>query len=117
MAMTRDFASLFLTRNGSGDQHAQTYLKGLLSRLPGKNMERMAEVLAGAQQQDLQQFISDSPWQERPVWDAIATRADARLGGHEDSMLAGDESCFAKQGKASVGVARQHNGRLGKTDN
>ena len=32
-------------------------------------------------------------------------------------MLAGDESCFAKQGKASVGVARQHNGRLGKTDN
>lgn len=117
MAMTRDFASLFHTRNGSGDQHAQTYLKGLLSRLPGKNMERMAEVIEGAQQQDLQQFISDSPWQERPVWDAIATRADARLGGHEDSMLAGDESCFAKQGKASVGVARQHNGRLGKTDN
>ena len=28
-----------------------------------------------------------------------------------------DESAFSKQGNASAGVARQHNGRLHKTDN
>lgn len=115
--MSNDFAPLFKTRNGCGEQHAQVYLKGLLSQVPGKNMERMAEVLPKTKQQDLQQFVSDSPWDERAVWNVVAARVDAQLGGKEDSMLAGDESCFAKQGKKSVGVARQHNGRLGKTDN
>jgi SRSO17 transposase len=85
--------------------------------MPGKNMERMADVLPDANQQDLQQFVSDSPWDHAPVWDAISAQADGRIGGHRDSMLVIDESAFAKQGKSSAGVARQHNGRLGKTDN
>ena len=115
--MVTDFAALFHTRSHSGTRHATTYLKGLLSRMPGKNMERMAEVIPEANQQDLQQFVSDSPWAVAPVWDELATRANARLGNHRDTMLVIDESAFAKQGKASAGVARQHNGRLGKTDN
>jgi SRSO17 transposase len=115
--MITDFASLFQTRGESGVRHASTYIKGLLSRMPGKNMERMADVMAEANQQDLQQFVSDSPWDGRAVWDEIATRANARLGDHRDSMVVIDESAFSKQGKASAGVARQHNGRLGKTDN
>ena len=32
-------------------------------------------------------------------------------------MLLVDESAFSKKGEASVGVARQYNGRLGKVDN
>lgn len=112
-----EFADLFRTKGESGAHHASTYIKGLLSRLPGKNMERMADVIPEAKQQDLQQFVSDSPWAVRPVWDEIAARANARLGNHRDSMLVIDESAFSKQGKASAGVARQHNGRLGKTDN
>jgi SRSO17 transposase/predicted Fe-S protein YdhL (DUF1289 family) len=113
----KDFADLFRTRGDSGVHHASTYIKGLLSRMPGKNMERMADVIPEAKQQDLQQFVSDSPWEVSPVWDEIASRANARLGNHRDSMLVIDESAFAKQGKSSAGVARQHNGRLGKTDN
>lgn len=93
------------------------YLQGLLSKEPAKNMERIAEVIEGTDWQNLQQFISDSTWDEREVWDRVAKCADARLGGHRDSMLLIDESAVAKQGKASAGVARQHNGRLGKTDN
>jgi SRSO17 transposase len=113
----KDFADLFRTKGESGVHHASTYIKGLLSRMPGKNMERMADVIPRTKQQDLQQFVSDSPWEVRPVWDEIAARANARLGNHRDSMLVIDESAFSKQGKASAGVARQHNGRLGKTDN
>ena len=115
--MVKNFADLFQTRGDSGSRHASTYIKGLLGRMPGKNMERMADVIPEANQQDLQQFVSDSPWDDGPVWDRIAARANARLGNHRDSMLVIDESAFAKQGKASAGVARQHNGRLGKTDN
>lgn len=46
----------------------------------------------------------------------IARDTDAVLGGRE-SVLIFDESGFAKKGKASAGVARQWNGRLGKVDN
>lgn len=117
-SLTHDFSPLFHTHNGSGGEHSGHYLRGLLSHLPDKNMQRMAETLDGSStQQELQQFISDSPWDKRSVWDATASRVDARLGGQPDSMLVGGESAFAKQGKASAGVARQHNGRLGKTDN
>lgn len=108
---------MFHTHNGNGGRHAHHYLKGLLSNLPDKNMQRMTETIDGSTQQELQQFISDSPWQDRPVWDAIARRVDTQIGGKEDTMLIADESCYAKQGRNSVGVARQHNGRLGKTDN
>ena len=46
----------------------------------------------------------------------LARQADALLGG-ETSALILDESAFAKKGTASVGVARQWNGRLGKVEN
>jgi len=111
------FADLFRTRGESGEHHARAYLQGLLSREPAKNMERIAEVIEGTNWQNLQQFISDSTWDEREVWDRIAEFADARLGGHRDSMLLIDESAQSKKGGSSAGVARQHNGRLGKPDN
>ena len=111
------FADVFRTRGDSGERHAKTYLKGLLSKEPSKNMERMAEVIEGTSWQNLQQFISDSKWDDRELWDRIAECANARLGGHRDSMLIIDESAEAKQGESSVGVARQYNGRLGKLEN
>jgi SRSO17 transposase len=53
-------------------------------------------------------------------WDGfsvqLARETDALLGGPE-SVLILDESAFAKKGRASAGVARQWNGRLGKVDN
>ena len=110
------FADVFHTRTDSGASHAKIYLQGLLSRQPAKNMERMAEVIADVSWQNLQQFISDSTWDERALWDRIAECANARLGGHRESMLVIDESAMAKQGKSSAGVARQYNGRLGKID-
>lgn len=97
--------------------HASDYIKGLLSELPRKNMERMGEAMRGVKHEDLQHFISGSGWDHLPVFTWIAKRVSQRLGGHRDSMLSIDESCFAKKGDESVGVARQYNGRLGKTEN
>lgn len=97
--------------------HAGDYLKGLLSELPRKNMERMGEALRGVSHEDLQHFISGSRWEHSAVFGWIARRASGRLGAHRDSMLCVDESCFAKKGGRSAGVAPQYNGRLGKTEN
>jgi SRSO17 transposase len=82
-----------------------------------KNMERMAEVVAGANYQSLQQFLTDSPWDHVRVFDRVARDADAVLGGGDDTCLLLDESGFGKKGDKSVGVARQWNGRQGKVDN
>ena len=85
-------------------------------KAPRKNIERMAEYMPDCDYQSQQQFISDSPWKHRPLLDRLASDADALLGGAA-STLAIDESGFAKKGQSSVGVARQWNGRQGKTDN
>ena len=82
-----------------------------------KNMERMEEVVAGADDQRLQHMLTESQWDHRGVLDQVAQEADHWLGGTEDSCLLIDESGFAKKGKHSVGVKRQWCGRQGKVDN
>lgn len=80
-------------------------------------MERMAEVVPETDEQVLQHFLSNSPWNEREVMEHVGKDADALLGGTEDSALYLDESAFKKKGSKSVGVSRQWNGRLGKIEN
>ena len=80
-------------------------------------MERMAEKVPGSDEQSLQHFISNSPWQGRAVIEQVARDADGHLGGDEDSALYIDESGAVKKGKESVGVHRQWLGQLGKVEN
>jgi len=110
-------ATLFDTTTHHGSAQAQIYLQGLLSELAAKNMWRMEERITGAKQENLQQFLSDSPWRSSGVWTWVGQRANEHLGGQARSMLLIDESGQGKKGRQSVGVARQYNGRLGKTDN
>ncbi len=110
-------ANLFQTQTRDVVPQASLYAEGLLSGLNRKNMERIEESVPGASQQNLQQFISDSPWSHRAVMDHVATEAASFLGPHPDLCLLIDESCFTKKGDKSAGVARQWNGRLGKIDN
>jgi len=81
------------------------------------NMERMEEAVPNADEQQLQHFLSVSPWEEDAVCAQITREANATLGGHPDSSLIVDESAITKKGTHSAGVARQYNGRLGKIDN
>ena len=101
-------------RNVSG--HAERYVSGLLSGARRKNIEGISEVIPDAKQEDLQHFLSDSPWAVEPVWKRVGGEASKCLGGGADNMLLVDESAFSKKGKSTVGVARQYNGRLGKVD-
>ena len=94
---------------------AHQYIKGLL-QARHRNMEKMAEVIPQTDEQALQQFLSDSPWDYQGVMDQVAGDANALLGGGDSALLL-DETGVVKKGKHSVGVARQWCGRLGKVDN
>lgn len=98
------------------------YCTGLL--LPGerKSMEPMAARLdptrVQARHQSLQNFVSQSAWDDDAVMLAArqcALPAMQEHGGIEAWMV--DDTGYPKQGKHSVGVARQYCGMVGKTAN
>ncbi|MDP2106187.1 MAG: IS701 family transposase, partial [Desulfobulbaceae bacterium] len=106
----------FTTKTGNVIEQSRHYLFGLAQAIR-KNIERMTEVVAGSEYQSVHHFISNSPWDHRPIMDQVARDSDRLLGGSADSGLIIDETSIPKKGKKSVGVARQWSGRLGKVDN
>jgi SRSO17 transposase len=80
-------------------------------------MERMAEAVPYCNDQALQHFLTNSPWDDQRVVEQVTFDANALLGGYADSCLILDESGIPKKGDKSVGVSRQWCGQLGKTDN
>ena len=93
---------------------ATRYIAGLL--IPGqrKSIQPMAERL-GVNLQTLQQFVTDSPWSEEPLWSAIRGQVIPHLEPLEAWVV--DETGWVKQGTHSVGVARQYCGAVGKQAN
>ena len=116
MNFCASFSDCFQAARHNLSPKARCYVAGLVMKAPRKNMERMEEYVEDYDYQAQQQFLSDSPWQHRPLTERVAKEVDALVGG-VDAMLLLDESGFAKKGNKSVGVARQWNGRLGKVDN
>ena len=80
-------------------------------------MERMAEAVPFSDDQALQNFLTNSPWNDQMVSDQVSEDANQLIGGRRDSCLIIDESGFPKKGTKSVGVARQWCGQLGKLEN
>lgn len=96
-------------------QHAREYVAGLFSDVKRKNSETIA-YLHDQDRQAMQKFIGQSPWEDRPLIGELMQQIGRELG-EPDAVLVFDPSAFKKQGKDSVGVARQWCGRLGKIDN
>jgi SRSO17 transposase len=91
-----------------------SYLKGLLRLKADRNMAEIARE-AGISEQNMQHFISHSPWSGsemiEQVQQAVCEREELASG-----MLILDESADVKYGESSAGSSRQHNGRLGKVE-
>ena len=96
-------------------QHAEEYVAGLVSNVKRKNIETIA-YLHEQDRQPLQKFIGQNPWDARPLIGELARQIGGVLG-QADGVLVVDPSGVVKQGKASVGVARQWCGRVGKIEN
>jgi len=96
-------------------QHTLEFCQGLLSNVKRKNVESIA-YQHDQDRRNLQHFIGLAEWDYRPMVDELCRQVGAELG-EPDAVLVIDPSAFPKQGKKSVGVARQWCGRLGKVDN
>jgi SRSO17 transposase len=94
---------------------AKVYLQGLLLDGERKSIEPMAERIRGADVQALRQFVGQSPWAVEEVQRRLAEKMTDLLSEPEVWMV--DETSFPKAGNASVGVARQYCGALGKVAN
>jgi SRSO17 transposase len=87
-----------------------------------KNVEAMSLRLFGAgpdadrRVRALQHFIGQSPWDDEAILAQHQRLVEGSLG-EEDGVFIIDGSDFPKQGKHSVGVARQWCGATGKKDN
>ncbi|HRX82028.1 MAG TPA: IS701 family transposase [Pirellulaceae bacterium] len=95
--------------------NAEMVVSGLISDLEAKNAESIS-YLFELDRKRIQQFIGESPWQDRPLRDELVRQVAVELG-ESDGIIVFDPSSFPKSGKLSVGVARQWSGRLGKVDN
>jgi SRSO17 transposase len=102
--------------------HAYTDLKGLMCCPERKSIEPIALRTGTGQVSGLQKFIAAAPWRYDDVQAEIQSvfadeLAPSAAGTPVGTVGVVDESAFAKKGVKSAGVARQHNGRLGKEDN
>jgi SRSO17 transposase len=98
------------------------YCTGLL--LPGerKSVEPMAARIAprrvSATHQSLHHFVATSEWSDAALLAAVRDYALPAMTSQEPIRAwIIDDTGLPKQGKHSVGVARQYCGQLGKTDN
>ena len=109
----KPFAPLF--RRSQSRHSLERYITGLLTDLDRKNCDTIAAALAGTSTERLQHLLTDADWDSLKL-DAARVRslsAKSPKGG----VLVLDDTSFPKQGKASVGVARQYCGALGKRAN
>ena len=111
-----DYVIAVLPDLGRKDRHpwAEAYVRGLLLEGERKSIEPMAKRLPDGNVQALQHFIGKSPWPYEPVRQQVASVLCPELG---PGLWIVDDTGFPKQGRHSVGVARQYSGTLGKIAN
>ena len=104
-----------MTKTGDTSDYGFHYLSCLMRMETKRTMANIART-SGVPIQNMQQFISDSPWSGSHLIGAICNEISARPEFARGSVLIIDESADAKSGDTSAGAGRQHNGRLGKVD-
>jgi SRSO17 transposase len=114
-AFHQEFAPLF--GRTEARERSEQYLRGLLvQQTDRRNAENLAEAIAGATPRALQRFLTEASWSDEAVTRRLQAYVGCRLGGALRVYVV-DDTGFAKQGRKSVGVARQYSGTLGKIAN
>ena len=98
-------------------ERSRDYLQALLVQPAERgNAENLAEAVPGVSPRVFQRFLTEAGWDDAAVIRRLQQDLAPRLS-HLDAVWAVDDSGFPKQGKQSVGVARQYCGPLGKVAN
>ena len=109
----KPFAPLF--RRSQSRQSLERYVTGLLTDLHRKNCDTIAAAVAGTSTERLQHLLTDADWDSLKLDGARVRSLNQK--SPEGGILVLDDTSFPKQGKSSVGVARQYCGALGKRAN
>src|SRR2546427_661979 len=107
------FAPLF--RRSTSRESVERYLTGLLTDLPRKNCDTIATAVAGTSTERLQHLLTDATWEPQALDQQRVTILVAQ--SPPQGLLVLDDTGLPKQGRSSVGVARQYSGTLGKVAN
>jgi hypothetical protein len=94
----------------------ERYLTGLLTDHPHKNCDTLASVVPGTSEQQLQGLLTSMQWDADALNQQRAEQL-RQLPTEGDAVLIFDDTGFLMQGRASVGVARQYSGTIGKVAN
>ena len=111
------FRDCFKTKTRDTSEYALVYMRGLLTMETKRHFTNIARRVMDPDDdgQNLQQFMSDSPWPAQAVFEQI--QAEIRKRPElEGGMLTLDESGDKCSGPQKAGAARQYLGRLGKVD-
>jgi SRSO17 transposase len=108
------FAPLF--RRHTSRDSMERYVTGLLTDLPHKTCDTIADVIAGTSLERLQHLLTDAAWDPLQLDEARVKRLLA-LHPVAGGILVFDDTGLPKKGTASVGVAPQYSGTLGKIGN
>ena len=111
------FADYFATKTRNMSEQGKQYMHGQLLCQNKGNMKEFEKIVPDSNDQSLNHFVSNSPWEDEPVIDSIEKTVSMRIGDPEHGGIHVDESGLPKQGKDSVGVNSQYCGRLGKVAN
>ena len=111
------FKECFKTKTRDTSIHALTYLKGMLEMDTKRNFANIERRVIGHGEdgQNLQHFMSDSPWPSRSPIMQVQNEIKETPGLSGGYLLL-DESADEKGGSKSAGAGRQHNGRPGKVE-
>jgi len=107
------FAPLF--RRSTSRASVERYLTGLLTDLPRKNCDTIAAAVAGTSTERLQHLLTDATWEPQTLDQQRVRTLVAQ--SPPQGLLVLDDTGLPKQGRSSVGVARQYSGTLGKVAN
>lgn len=103
------------TKTRDTSEYGFHYLSGLLRMDCDRTMANIGRNTQVAEQ-NMQQFMSDSPWRGERVLNRVQYEISQRAEYQSGNVLVIDESADAKSGEMSAGAGRQYNGRLGKVD-
>lgn len=108
------FDDLFARRESR--QQARKYLRGLLTPLERKTNWQLAERLHDSTPDRMQRLLYRVPWDAQEARDRLQQFIIERFG-EEGAIGVLDETGIPKKGSASVGVAKQYCGAVGKLEN
>jgi SRSO17 transposase len=103
------------TKTHDTSDYGLSYVSGLLRMETKRTMANIGRT-TGVAEQNMQHFMSHSPWSGSGVIQAVQAAVREHAEFQTGAVLVLDESADEKAGESSAGAKRQHNGRLGKVE-